>query len=179
VSQFPNPYPPEEGQDTVASPPSQRSGDPGPAYGQAYGQPANDAYGPPPGQPYGQPGQQPYTQPGDAYGQPTQAYGQPGAAYGQQTQGLTPAPAIPANYAGGPYQGAVPAGMYVDQASGLLLPDGTQLASPGRRIGAWFLSLITEITSFVMFVASMDHKSLHDQIAGTVVLYDPNKVLAR
>jgi uncharacterized RDD family membrane protein YckC len=264
VSQFPNPYPPEEGQDTVASPPSQRPGDPGPAYGQAYGQPANDAYGPPAGQPYSQPGQaygqpgeaygqpgqaysqpgqQPYTQPGDAYGQPTQAYGQPGAAYSQPTQGLTPAPAIPANYAGGPYQGAVPAGMYVDQASGLLLPDGTQLASPGRRIGAWFLSLllvivtlgigyvvwglliwsngqspalqvlgmrvwrpetnrvagfwymalreivgrivdgilsfITEITSFVMFVASKDHKSLHDQIAGTVVLYDPNKVLAR
>ncbi len=132
--------------------------------------------------------------------------------------------------------------MYLDQASGLVLPQGTQLASVGRRIGAYFLgvllaivtlgigyivwglmiwgngqtpalqvlgmrvwrpetnrvagfwymalreivgrfidgilSIITEITSFVLFVASKDHKSLHDQIAGTVVLYDPDKVLA-
>jgi uncharacterized RDD family membrane protein YckC len=132
--------------------------------------------------------------------------------------------------------------MFLDQASGLVLPQGTQLASVGRRIGAYFLgvllaivtlgigyivwglivwgngqtpalqvlgmrvwrpetnrvagfwymalreivgriidgilSLITEITSFVLFVASKDHKSLHDQIAGTVVLYDPDKVLA-
>jgi uncharacterized RDD family membrane protein YckC len=41
------------------------------------------------------------------------------------------------------------------------------------------LSLITEVTSFVLFVASKDRKSLHDHIAGTVVLYDPDKVLAR
>jgi len=132
--------------------------------------------------------------------------------------------------------------MYVDQMSGLLLPDGTELASVGRRIGAYFLaiplavvtlgigyiiwglivwgngqtpalqvlgmrvwrpetnrvagfwhmalreivgrigdgilSLITEITSFVLFVAGKEHKALHDYIAGTVVLYDPNKVLA-
>jgi uncharacterized RDD family membrane protein YckC len=132
--------------------------------------------------------------------------------------------------------------MYFDQLSGLNLPDGTQLASVGRRIGAFFLaiplvivtlgigyiiwglivwgngqtpalqvlgmrvwrpetnkvagfwfmtlreivgrivdgilSLITEITSFVLFVAGKKHQSLHDLIAGTVVLYDPNKVLA-
>jgi uncharacterized RDD family membrane protein YckC len=133
--------------------------------------------------------------------------------------------------------------MYVDQASGVVMPQGTQLASVGRRIGAYFLSLllvivtlgigylvwglliwgngqtpalqvlgmrvwqpdtrtvpgfwrmalreivgrfvegllslITEVTSFVLFVASKDRKSLHDHIAGTVVLYDPDKVLAR
>jgi RDD family len=100
--------------------------------------------------------------------------------------------------------------MYLDQASGLVLPQRTQLASDGRRIGAYFLSpllwrpktnsvpgfwymalreivgrfidgilgIITGITSFVLFVASKDHKALHDQIAGTVVLYDPDKVLA-
>jgi len=31
--------------------------------------------------------------------------------------------------------------MYVDQASGLLLPNGTELASVGRRIGAGFLTI--------------------------------------
>ena len=132
--------------------------------------------------------------------------------------------------------------MYFDQLSGLLLPDGTQLASVGRRIGAYFLaiplaivtlgigyivwglivwgngqtpalqvlgmrcwrpetnrvpgfwymalreivgrildgilSLISLITSFVLMVAGKEHKALHDYIAGTVVLHDPNKVLA-
>ncbi len=46
------------------------------------------------------------------------------------------------------------------------------------RIADGILSLITEITSFVLFVAGKEHKSLHDHIAGTVVLHDPNKVLA-
>src|SRR5260370_9138164 len=31
--------------------------------------------------------------------------------------------------------------MYLDQASGLMLPEGTQLASVGRRIGAYFLAI--------------------------------------
>jgi uncharacterized RDD family membrane protein YckC len=132
--------------------------------------------------------------------------------------------------------------MYFDQMSGLLLPDGTELASVGRRIGAWFLAIplaivtlgigyiiwglivwgngqtpalqvlgmrcwrpetnrvagfwwmalreipgrlidgilgfITEITSFVLFVTGKERKALHDWIAGTVVLHDPNKVLS-
>jgi uncharacterized RDD family membrane protein YckC len=131
--------------------------------------------------------------------------------------------------------------MYVDQESGLLLPEGTQLASVGRRIGAYFLAIplaivtlgigyiiwglivwgngqtpalqvlgmrcwrpetnrvagfwhmalreiaggiiesilgfITEITSFVLMVAGRERKAIHDYIAGTVVLHDPNKVL--
>lgn len=39
-----------------------------------------------------------------------------------------------------PPAAAVPAGMYFDQASGLTLPQGVILASPGRRIGAYFLA---------------------------------------
>jgi len=215
VSEFPDPYPPEAGQDAIQPPPAQPYT---PASSQAYGQQPGQGYG----QPYGQPGQQ------------------PGEAYGQPGPGLTPAPPVPAEYGYG--QQAVPQGMFLDQASGLVLPQGTQLATVGRRIGAYFLgvilaivtlgigyivwglivwgngqtpalqvlgmrvwrpetnrvagfwymalreivgriidgilSLITEITSFVLFVASKDHKSLHDQIAGTVVLYDPDKVLA-
>jgi uncharacterized RDD family membrane protein YckC len=132
--------------------------------------------------------------------------------------------------------------MYLDQASGLVLPQGVQLAPVGRRIGAWFLSIllaivtlgigyviwglivwrrgqtpalqvlgmrcwrpetgrvaswgwmalreivgrfvegilsvITLIVSLVLMLTSKERKSLHDLIAGTVVLYDPNKVLA-
>jgi uncharacterized RDD family membrane protein YckC len=135
----------------------------------------------------------------------------------------------------------VPQGMFFDPASGLMLPNGTQLASVGRRIGAYFLaiplavvtlgigyiiwglivwargtspalsllgmkvwrpddnkpaswgymalreivgrivdgvlSIITALISFIMFVNGKEHKSLHDLVAGTVVLYDPNKVL--
>jgi uncharacterized RDD family membrane protein YckC len=155
--------------------------------------------------------------------------------------GFTAAPAMPPAYGQYPVA-AVPQGMHVDQESGLLLPDGTELASVGRRIGAYFLaiplaivtlgigyiiwgliawgngqtpalqvlgmrvyrpetnrvagfwhmalrevvgriaegilSIITELTSFVMFVSSKDRKSLHDHVAGTIVLHDPNKTLA-
>jgi uncharacterized RDD family membrane protein YckC len=156
-----------------------------------------------------------------------------------------PPPPVPAGYGYGYGQYpavAVPQGMYFDQMSGLLLPQGTELASVGRRIGAWFLaiplaivtlgigyiiwglivwgngqtpalqvlgmrcwrpetnrvagfwwmalreipgrlidgilSFITEITSFVLFVTGKERKALHDWIAGTVVLHDPNKVLS-
>jgi uncharacterized RDD family membrane protein YckC len=131
--------------------------------------------------------------------------------------------------------------MYVDQLSGLVLPDGVQLASSGRRIGAFFLaiplaivtlgigyaiwglivwgsgqtpalqvlgmrcwrpetgrvagwgwmalretvgrivenilSIFTEVLSLVLMLSSKDRKTLHDMVAGTVVLYDPDKVL--
>jgi len=234
VSQFPDPYGPGGGQEAVQPPPGQ-------PYGQQQGQP----YGQQQGQPYGQPSQgQPWgqaqqSQQGDAYGQlpPTQGYDQvpPGQAF-------TQAPAVAADYGYGQYPNAAPQGMYLDQVSGLSLPQGTQLASVGRRIGAYFLALplavvtlgigyiiwglivwgngqtpalqvlgmrcwrpetgrvagfwfmalrevvgriidgilsfITAITSFVLFVAGKEHKSLHDHIAGTVVLYDPDKVLA-
>jgi len=214
VSQPPDPYAPGPGQ-------------------QASQPPADQVYGQQPGQGYGQPYGQ---QPGEAYGQ------QPGEAYGQQPgPAYTPAPPVPAGYGYGQYPNVVPQGMYFDQLSGLNLPDGTQLASVGRRIGAFFLaiplaivtlgigyviwglivwgngqtpamqvlgmrvwrpetnkvagfwfmalreivgrivdgilSFITAITSFVLFVAGNKHQALHDLIAGTVVLYDPDKVL--
>ena len=38
---------------------------------------------------------------------------------------------------------------------------------------------ITGIISFILMMTSQDRKSLHDMVAGTVVLHDPNKVLSR
>lgn len=164
---------------------------------------------PPAGQAY----QQPYQQ---AAMVPAGAYGMPGIA-----------PTAP-----------VPPGFYYDQLSGLVLPDGTQVASVGRRIGSYFLAgvlcfvtlgigyliwgaitwskgqtptqsllgmqtwkpqtrantswgeqFVREISrliyaipfvgivSFFLFVSGKEHRTLHDSMGGTVVLYDPNKVL--
>ena len=201
---FPDPYAPGAGQEAIQPQP-------------------NQGYNPPPNQ---------------GYGEATQGFDPP-----PPSQGFTPAPPVPAGYGYGQYPAnAVPQGMYVDQMSGLLLPEGTQLASVGRRIGAYFLALplaivtlgigyivwglivwgngqtpalqvlgmrcwrpetnrvpgfwfmalreipgriiddllgiISLITSFVLFVTGKEHRALHDYIAGTVVLYDPNKVLA-
>jgi uncharacterized RDD family membrane protein YckC len=163
------------------------------------------------------------SQPG--WGPPQGNYPPPAGGYGAPTPGPTGA-------AGNEYH---------DPASGLLLPQGTQLASVGRRIGAFFLAIplsiitlgigyiiwglivwgrgqtpalqvlrmrcyrpetgrvagwgwmalreiigrivegilaiITQLLSFVFFVSRGDRRSLHDLIAGTVVLHDPNKVL--
>jgi uncharacterized RDD family membrane protein YckC len=155
---------------------------------------------------------------------------------------LPPAPPVPAGYGYGQPGGMVaPPGMYFDQASGLMLPQGVELASSGRRVGAWFLaiplaivtlgigyaiwglivwangqtpalqvlgmrcwrpedgrvpgfwwmalrevvgriaegivSFITLLISLILMLTRPDRRSLHDLIAGTVVLYDPNKVL--
>jgi uncharacterized RDD family membrane protein YckC len=148
---------------------------------------------------------------------------------------------VPASAYGQPDTGVLP-GMYFDQASGLQLPEGTELASVGRRIGAYFLaiplgivtlgigyiiwgaivwargqtpalqvlgmrcwrtddnripgwwwmalreivgrlvdgilSIITLAVSFILMCTRPDRRSLHDLIAGTVVLHDPNKVLS-
>ena len=156
---------------------------------------------------------------------------------------IPPAPPVPAGYGYGQPGGmVVPPGMSFDQASGLLLPQGVELASSGRRIGAYFLaiplaivtlgigyviwglivwangqtpalqvlgmrcwrpddgrvpgfwwmalrevvgriaegilSFITLLISLILMLTRPDRRSLHDLIAGTVVLYDPNKVLA-
>jgi uncharacterized RDD family membrane protein YckC len=40
------------------------------------------------------------------------------------------------------------------------------------------LGPITLVLSLVLMVSGREHKSLHDLVAGTVVLRDPNKVLA-
>jgi uncharacterized RDD family membrane protein YckC len=45
------------------------------------------------------------------------------------------------------------------------------------RICDGILSIITELTSFIMFLSVKERKTLHDFVAGTVVLHDPNKVL--
>jgi len=156
-----------------------------------------------------------------AEGQPPPQYAAPPAVY----------PAVP----------MLPPGTYLDQASGLVLPNGTVLASPGRRIGAFFLaiplsivtlgigyliwglivwgngqtpalqvlgmrcwrpeearvatfwwmalreivgrivdgilSIITELVSFFFMLSRPDRRTLHDLIAGTVVLHDPDNVL--
>jgi uncharacterized RDD family membrane protein YckC len=213
---------PQPGQGYTQSQSEQGYGQGQPGYGQAqpgYGQDQNQGYG------------------------QYQSYGQ-GQLYGQAAEGYTAAPPVPAGYGYNQVQpGAVPPGMFFDQESGLMLPQGTELASVGRRVGAWFLafplavitlgigyviwglivwgngqtpalqvlgmrvwrpednrvagfwwmalreiagrivegilSIITLITSFVLMVATREHKALHDFIAGTVVLHDPNKVLNR
>ena len=219
---FPDPY--GSGQEAIQPPPGQGNNPP----------PPNQGFNPPPpaGQGYDAP------PPGQGFGQPNQGYGQP-----PPPSGFMAAPPVPAGYGYGQHPAAaVPQGMYFDQMSGLLLPDGTELASVGRRIGAYFLaiplaivtlgigyviwglivwgngqtpalqvlgmrcwrpetnrvagfwymalreipgriidgilSFITLITSFVLMVTGKERKALHDWIAGTVVLYDPNKTLA-
>ncbi len=219
---FPDPY--GSGPGAIQPPPGQGYDPPPP--GQGFNPP------PPQGQGYDAP------PPGQGYGQPNQGYGQ-----APPPPGFTAAPPVPAGYGYGQYPAAaVPQGMYVDQMSGLLLPEGTELASVGRRIGAYFLaiplaiitlgigyiiwglivwgngqtpalqvlgmrcwrpetnrvagfwymalreipgriidgilSFITLITSFVLMVTGRERKALHDSIAGTVVLHDPNKTLA-
>jgi hypothetical protein len=89
----------------------------------------------------------------------------------------------------------VPPGMYQDRLSGLILPNGTMLGlqtwKPQERINAsWgtmflrglayaFLGWIplVQLVSFFLFVSGKEHRALHDSIAGTVVLSDPNEVL--
>jgi uncharacterized RDD family membrane protein YckC len=188
-------------------------------------------------------------QPDPTQPDPTQPSGQyfppppppaPAESFPPPAQSFQPAPPPPAGYGYGE-AGAVPPGMYFDPTSGLTLPQGTALASVGRRIGAYFLSIplfivtlgigyviwglvlwgqgtspalkvlgmrvwrpadnrpaswgimalreiigrivdgilsfVTELTSFILFVATKEHRSLHDLVAGTVVLHDPNKVI--
>jgi uncharacterized RDD family membrane protein YckC len=192
--------------------------------------------------------QQPYPQPPPAQpyspAAPTQFNPQfrPPAWQGQQdtpSPGLPQAPPVAADFG---YGQPVPPGMYLDQESGLALPQGTQLASPGRRIGAFFLaiplvivtlgigyivwgliawgngqtpalqvlgmrcyrpetnrvagfwwmalrevigriadgilSIITGLVSFILMLSTRERRTLHDMVAGTVVLHDPNKVLS-
>lgn len=160
---------------------------------------------------------------------------------------LPPAPAAAAEGAHGHAgagaaagAGAVVAGTYLDQASGLALPQGVQLASAGRRIGAYFLAFplavvtlgigyfiwglvvwgsgqtpalqvlgmrcwkpetrhvaswgtmafreiigrlvdgilgITLLVSFILMLTRQDRRCLHDLVAGTVVVRDPDKIL--
>ena len=169
---------------------------------------------------------------------PAQQYPPAGQGYDPGFTAAPPVAPAPGQY---PMAG-VPQGMYADPASGLMIPDGTELASIGRRVGAYFLAIplavvtlgigyviwglivwgngqtpalqvlgmrvwrpetnrvagfwhmalrevvgriaegvlgpITQITSLVLFASGRERKSLHDHIAGTIVLRDPDKVLA-
>jgi uncharacterized RDD family membrane protein YckC len=201
----------------------------------------SDPSQPPPAQPpspgYQQPPPPSYQQP-----PPPLSYQPPPPSYQPPPAGYQPAPPIPPQYGYGQMApGTVPEGMFYDPASALVLPNGTQLASVGRRIGAYFLaiplfivtlgigyiiwglvlwgrgtspalsvlqmkvwrpeekklaswgymalrdiigrivdgilSVISGLISFILFVSGKEHKSLHDIVACTVVLHDPNKVL--
>jgi uncharacterized RDD family membrane protein YckC len=256
MSEYPDPAQPDPQQQPTQPYPQQQP--PGQQYPQQPPPEQPDA-GQPPAQPYPAsaptqvnrqfnpppwPGQaQDQQQPGQ---QPTQqATRQQGQRQAQaQAQGLPQAPPVPAAYGYGQYGGQpVPAGMYLDQESGLMLPQGTRLATPARRIGAFFLAIpliivtlvigyviwglivwangqtpalqvlgmrcfrpetnrvasfwwmalreiigrfvegilgiITELISLIFMITRRDHKAIHDLVAGTVVLYDPDKVLSR
>jgi len=136
---------------------------------------------------------------------------------------------------------AVQTTTYVDAVSSLVLPEGVQLASAGRRIGAYLLALplavvtlgigyiiwglvawakgqtpalqvlgmrcwrsepgrvaswstmalretigilvddilgITLLVSFLLMLTRPDRRTLHDLVAGTIVVHDPDNVLA-
>jgi uncharacterized RDD family membrane protein YckC len=154
-----------------------------------------------------------------------------------------PPPNAPPPYAPPSPEAYATGGTYLDPQSGLVLPGGVQLASQGRRIGAFFLAIpltlvtlgigyliwglivwprgqtptyqilgmrcwrpetrevpgfwwmalrevvgrivdgilwiVTELVSFILFLTTSERKSLHDYVAGTVVLYDPDNKLAR
>jgi uncharacterized RDD family membrane protein YckC len=47
------------------------------------------------------------------------------------------------------------------------------------RIADGILSLLSLIVSFIFMINRPDRKTLHDMVAGTVVLHDPNKVLSQ
>ena len=161
---------------------------------------------------------------------------------GQQPPGGFPAAPPPGQgYGYGAAPVPVPSGLNFDPATGLALPPGVTLAPVGRRIGAFFLSIvlfivtlgigfiiwglvlwgrgtspafsvlkmkvwkpdqnqsatfgtmalrnivggivqgfigfITGLVSFIMFVATDQHKGLPDTVASTIVVYDPNGVL--
>jgi len=90
------------------------------------------------GQDWNQPGS-PANNPQDQYGQANPLQGAVVAAAGYGVPGS----AAP----------QVPPGFYYDQLSGLTLPDGTALASAGRRIGAYFLAFpLALVTLFIGYV---------------------------
>jgi uncharacterized RDD family membrane protein YckC len=190
VSQLPDPYAPGPGQEASQPPADQGYGQqPGQGYGQPYGQQPGEAYSQPSGPAYTP---APPVPAGYGYGQYPDVV--PQGMYFDQRSGL--------NLPDGTQLIIVTLGIgYV--VWGLIVWGNGQtpaLQVLGMRAwrpetnkvaGFWFmalretvgrivdsiLGLITEITSFVLFVAGKKHQALHDIVAGTVVLYDPDKVL--
>jgi uncharacterized RDD family membrane protein YckC len=66
----------------------------------------------------------------------------PPTAYVPPGQPGQPTPWAPAAPVPGPPAAPVPAGFYYHHSSGLVLPEGTRLASVGRRIGAYILAVL-------------------------------------
>ncbi|MEO6884803.1 MAG: RDD family protein [Jatrophihabitantaceae bacterium] len=100
---------------------------------------------PPQGYPQQPPNLQKQSGPPQPQASPAQGFPPPG----YPAQGFQPAPPVPAAYGYG-QPGPVPPGMYFDPASGLTLPQGVQLASVGRRVGAYFLSILLAIVTLVI-----------------------------
>lgn len=213
-------YPPQGGQQSFPPPGGQQS----------YPPPGGQQSFPPPG------GQQPYPPPGGQQSYPPPPGAQPYPPPPGPAYGYPPAPTAPQGMQTGP------GGTVYDPVSGLYVPAGTQLASHGRRIGAYFLAIplfiitlgigyliwgivlwatqgttpalrvlgmkcwvvsegrvpgfwrmvlrevvgrivegllgaITGLISFILFLTTQKRQALHDFIAGTTVLHDPNKVL--
>ena len=222
------PVPPQYPQQPPTPPPAVPPPPPGGSYPPG-GYPAPPPSPPYPGPPGGYPGYQPAPPPSPRYPGP------PGGYPGYQP---TPPPSPLYGYGQPP---EVPAGMYYDPSTELVLPNGTQLASHARRIGAWFLSIvlfiatlvigyiiwglivwsrgqtptyqvlgmrcwrpetkrvatwgwmalrevvgrliegafaIVAVASFIMFLVLKQRRTIHDYIGGTVVVRDPNGVLA-
>lgn len=91
--------------------------------------------------------QGPYQQPG-GYQPPGAAYQQPGYQQYQQPGAVQPAYPPPGYQAPGyPQPGA---GLYLDPVTGLMIPQGTEVASVGYRIGAYFLAgLLWLVTLYI------------------------------
>lgn len=97
--------------------------------------------GPP--EPYGSPpNQQPGGYPGPDYGRAPGA-GMPDPASSQQS-----GPSYGPQYGyAGPLVAAAPAGTHIDPSTGVVIPNGTEVASAGRRIGAFFLYIVLLIAT--------------------------------
>ena len=76
-------------------------------------------------------------------GGPTPNQGPQDAPY----QGIPQAPPVPAAYGYGTQQPMAVPGTYFDPNTGLALPEGVELASVGRRIGAFFLSILLSVVT--------------------------------
>ena len=155
--------------------------------------------------------------------------------------GYPSAPPPSPGYGYGQQPPAMPAGTFWDAPHEVAVPNGTTLASRGRRIGAWFLAIpllivtlvigyliwglivwgrgqtpalqvlgmrcwrmddgkvaswgqmalrevvgrfllsiipFEQIVSFVVFLATKQRRAIHDYVAGTIVVHDPNGVFA-
>jgi uncharacterized RDD family membrane protein YckC len=84
---------------------------------------------------------------------PTPAEG-PAAAQPPAAPPPVAPPPPPPGYGEGPRAAvASPPGTYFDQVSGLNLPEGTELASVGRRIGSYFLAIpLAIVTLFIGYL---------------------------